>query len=262
MHEKLSKSPIVYVLAQVRFSNIENIEYYIPQLQDKIRTTFPHYQKINIQAIQLREGQPPNSSTLTQWHFMDKEKYIGIILDGRSIAIHTSRYDQFTPLLKSFVTVLTQFNKILEISLCTRLGLRYINLIENGLSNINQGLQGFQLSGDDFSKNKFFSKMETTQLSNDGIIKVQALHFGEKQVIGETQNIFVPSDVSDSANMLSFKNHKEPDNNFLILDVDHFNEDQRDFNVLEISSGFTRLQEAVYQAFCQAAGNENLKNWA
>ena len=261
MHTKLSKPPVTYVLAQITFSSVEDIASYVPQLQDKIRENFPHYQEVNIQTVQLRGGQQPITTTLIQWHFMDKEKHTGIILDKQTITIHTSRYDQFQPLLDSFETVVTRFNEVLNISLFTRLGLRYINLIEDGLTKMSAGLQGFQLTGNGFKENQFLARTETTQRSQEGVVKVQVTRIGDKQVVGNIQSSFVPQDLVSTARLLSFKHHREPQQGFLVLDVDHVNNDQGDFDITKILERFHHLQDAVYQAFRQAVGKENLKNW-
>lgn len=261
MHPKLSKPPVTYVLAQVKFSNIENIESRIPELQEKIRRSFPHYEKVNIQKIHLIEGRQADLAALIQWHFMDKAKQTGIILDNQTLTIHTSRYEQFHPLLDSFEKVATQFHEVLKISLSTRLGLRYINLIDNGLDNINPRLQGFQLTDNEFNKDQFLAKTETTQRSQAGFVKVQATRIANKKVIAGIQNIFAPPDLADIAKLLSFNHYKEPEREFLILDIDHFNNDQSDFDVKEILQRFHKLQELVYKAFCQAIGQANLTNW-
>lgn len=261
MHPKLSKPPVTYILAQIKFSNIEGIGGRIPELQDKIRGTFPHYQKVNIQSIQLRDGQQPNVVVFTQWHFMDKEKQVGIILDKETLTIHTSRYEQFQPLLDSFEKVAVQFHEVLNFSLSTRLGLRYINLIEDGLTEIHTGLQGFQLRDNGFDDKQFLTRTETTQRSHEGIIKVQVTRIADKKVIEGMQNVFVPLDLADMAKLLSFDHRKGPKKEFLLLDIDHFNNDQHNFDVKEILKRFNKLQELIYQAFCQAVGPANLDKW-
>lgn len=261
MHPKLSKPPVTYVLAQVKFSNIENIESRIPELQEKIRGAFPHYEKVNIQTIHLIEGRKTDLAASTQWHFMDKEKQTGIILDNKTLTIHTSRYERFQLLLDGFEKVAIRFHEVLNFSLFTRLGLRYINLIEDGLTNVDKGLQGFQLTDNGFEKNQFLTKTETTQLSQAGFIKVQATRIADKKVIAGIQNIFVPPDLADTAKLLSFKHHKEPEQAFLVLDLDHFNSDQSDFDVKEILQRFHKLQDLIYKSFCQAIGSTNLTNW-
>lgn len=263
MHSKLSKPPVIYVLGQVRFSSIENIANYIPELQDRIRDIFPHFQKVNIQALQLREeGQQPITTVYNQWHFLDKNKQTGIILDGRSITLHTSQYNQFSTLRDHLEKTLILFNEVLKIALFTRVGLRYINFIEKNIDKIDKGLYGFLLKDEIFPKNKFLTKTETTQASEHGIIKIQSTHVGNKDVISGIKNVFVPPDLLDNANILFFPNRNEPENDFLILDLDHFNDQQGDFDVPEILLRTQELQEVLYLAFCNAVGPDLLKDWS
>lgn len=262
MHPKLTKPPVTYVLAQIKFSSIEDIEKYVRKLQDKIRGAFPHYQPINTQTIQLRDDQQPTATTLTQWHFLDKKKQTGIILDKQTLTIHTSHYDQFKPFINELEKVATQFHKILNFSLYTRLGLRYNNLIEGDLTNIDAGLQGFQLRNNGFDENQFLTRTETTQRSKEGVIKIQATRIPDKKIIENSQNIFVSPNLVDTAKLLSFAHYKTPKQELLMLDIDHFNNDQGDFDVKEILNHFNRLQDVIYLVFCKAIGEINLKNWS
>lgn len=263
MHEKLSKSPITYVLAQIRFTNIESIEKYIPELQEAIRQQFPFFKKITIQAIDFRNSQQPMVSAVNQWHFMDKDSVTGIILDGASLGIHTSRYDQFPNLQKQLEHVLVEFNKILKISLCVRLGLRYINLIQSHLSMyVQPALLGFHLEKDShFEKKNFLIRTELTQKSKSGIIKIKSSHVGSKDITPIDQNLFVPPDMANVADYLSFDHHKKPSDEFVIIDIDHFNEKNESFDVKEIIKNLVNLQDAVYNAFCSAVTPKALADW-
>lgn len=263
MHVKLSKSPITYVLIQIRFTNIEAMEKYVPELQEAIRQQFPFFKKVTIQAIDFRDGQQPMVSSVNQWHFMDKDSVTGIILDGASLSIHTSKYDHFPTLQKQLEHVLIEFNKILKISLCVRLGLRYINLIKNHLSAyVQPALLGFHLkSASYFDQKKFLNRTELTQKSKDGIIKIKSSHLGSKDITASDQNLFVPPDMANFANFLSFDHHEKPKDEFVIIDIDHFDEKNEKFDVNEIIKNLTNLQDATYNAFCSAVTQKALDDW-
>lgn len=263
MHTKLSKPPVRYVLAQVKFSNIEAIAKYTDELQDTVRDLFPHFQQVDIQSIQLTENQQSNvTTTVSQWHFINKEKNTGIILDKQSLTIHSSCYEQIQPFLDTFKRVSNQFNKILNITLFTQLGLRYINLIENGLIELDKGLQGFQLKKDGFKENEFLTKTETVQRSQEGVIRVRATRVKDKALInGDIQRIVMPPDLLTTSELLSFEHYSEPSDDFLVLDTDHINGTQGDFDIADILDRFYKLQAVSYEAFCQAVGAKNLAQW-
>lgn len=261
MHPQLSSSPLVYMLAQVKLTSIEKLEDFIPSLQERVRGTFPHYLPVSYQGIQFNQQGQLSHVNLKQWHFLDKGKQTGIVLDKQALTIHTSCYQQFQLIMDKFEKVLTSFHEIVKFSLFTRLGLRYINLIEEGLRDIGPGLQGFHLTGDLFKESQFLSKAETTQYSKVGMIKLQATHIGDKTVIGDLPNICIPPDLSELVKPLTFQNYHEPQDNFLLLDLDHFSEVEEDFDVNRIIESFSGLHEGVYQSFCQAVGDRNLDSW-
>ena len=262
MHKRLSKSPISYVLAQIRFTSIESIKKYIPEIQDKIRHDFPIFQKITIHALEMREDGQPSPSIIHQWHFMDKDSVTGILLDGKSITIHTSKYDQFDGLISKLKKALGDMNEILNISLFVRLGVRYINIVENNLDEyIKKGLLGFHLEGKSFDKNKYLVNSELTQKSSRGLIRVKSTLFGSKEIISGQPNVLIPPELFNVANYLSFVHHNQPKDKFLMLDIDHSDETKGDFEIEKVISGLKDLQDAAYQAFHEAVTEKALKIW-
>ena len=262
-HQTLSKSPITYFLAKINFSNIEAIEKYIPELQENIRRLFPDFKKVSVQFIDIKMNQQPSLSTRTQWHFINKESTTGVLLDNSSVAIHTSQYTQFEQILGELKYVLEEFNKILRISLLTRIGLRYINLIQGDLNRyVNPGLLGFYLKDNEyFHCNKFIINTTLNEETKYGIIKIQSGLVSNKEIINKTNNIFIPSDLMEVANYLSFNHHKQPEEDFLVLDLDHFSNNKEDFQINTIIDQLKNLQEALYRAFCTAVKPKALEDW-
>lgn len=261
-HAKLNHAPVSYVLAQVRFSNIDDIADYFTKLHVSIRDKFPLSEDITTSTIQSREGQAPLISTVTQKHYVDKNKQIGVILDKQAITFHTSNYNQFSEFLSSLKFILKQLESIVKIALQTRIGLRYVNFIETSTPNLNPALLGFHLRKKDFFvEDKFLSKMETTQVSSLGIIKLQALHVGNKDIISGTKNFYVPPELEPIATFLKFDDREVSKKEFLLLDIDHFNESQKDFIPEQIIDQLETLQNASYSAFREAVGEKALKNW-
>lgn len=263
MHESLSKSPVTYFLAQVQFTNIESIEKYIPEIQDKIRSSFPGFNKSSITIIEVRDNKQLVPSSMNQWHFKDKDSLVGVLLDGKSATIHTSKYDRFDKIAKQFEEVLQEINNSLNISLCVRLGVRYINVIKSNLKEyLNPSLMGFHLQENKFfDLDKYLSNTELTQKSKNGIIRVKSSYIGHKETNPGGQNSLVPYDLINIANNLNFSHHDQPNDKFLILDIDHFDDSQREFEVRKIIDNLTALQDAAYAAFCSAVTPKALIDW-
>jgi len=255
-NKKLSKSPITYVLAQVKISSVEDISSYVPKLQESIRKDFPIDEKLNIQTVELKNETAPNIYTAIHWHFKDKDSLVGIILDKQSITIHTSKYNGFDKFNSQIEGILEKFNKILDISLSTRIGLRYINIIQSNLKEyVKPALLGFYEEKDD----NFLARVDTTHKTEEGFIKIRSVHPKNVEVIHE--NKFVPPDLITLADRLSFKHFREINNEYLMLDIDNFYQKQCDFNIANITNVFSKLHERIYKTFCTAVTYEALKNW-
>jgi uncharacterized protein (TIGR04255 family) len=255
-NKKLSNSPLTYVLAQIRISSVEEISSYVPKLQEAIRKEFPIYKKVDIQTVELKNEAAPNIQTSTQWHFKDKESLVGIIVDRQAITIHTSKYNGFDAFNLQIKKILERFNKILEISLSTRVGLRYINIIQSNLKKyVHSSLLGFYEEADD----NFLANVETTHKTEEGFIKVRAIHPRNATVIHQEK--LVPPNLITSADQLSFKHYGEVNKEYIMLDIDNFHQKQRDFNVIDITKTLSKLHERIYKTFCVAVTKEALKNW-
>ncbi len=264
MLKKLINSPLTYALAQIKFSNIESIENYIPELQEDIRGEFPFFNKIKVDTVQIQPHISPIASSITLWHFMDKESVLGILLDTNSITIHTSKYINFTNLAEKFKNVLISFNKRLKIAMCTRIGLRYVNVITSELSeSIKPELLGFNTkSNPDVYPNKFLAKTEVTQESNLGIINIKSLHFGNIDIMRGMTNLHVTPELSQMSQFLSFEHHSKPTEESLILDIDHYQNRNTEFSIEEVIAQMSNLQEVIYKTFCLAITDKAIKKWS
>ncbi|NNM58274.1 MAG: TIGR04255 family protein [Legionellales bacterium] len=263
---QLTKSPLSYVLAQVRISPIMNLETFISTLQGSIRKDFPLCNKIQIKAIEFNQQSEPSVKEMTQWHFADKLNITGIIADTNTITIHTTHYETFDKLINKLKIVLDKFNSILEIGLYSRIGIRYINAIHHTPEKyLNKELLGFHLEKNSGFKDKFFIKSETIQETNEGLINIKVSHFNAKEIISE-KNILIPQDLMQSASYLALdtNNQAKALSNFAILDIDHFTEGQeknKDFNITEIVKKIEKLHEGIVIAFENSITPTALEEW-
>ena len=188
-------------------------------------------------------------TTITQWHFKDKTSITGVLLDSDTITIHTTKYNDFDTLINKFEGALIKFNSILNISLFERLGLRYINVIDSNFDKyVSQRLLGFSVENEKkFKKSRFLSRTETTQESTTGIIKIQSTNVGSTDLIGKSANYLVPPGLIQIADSLLFEHHKQPKNQYLLLDIDYFSNDQKEFDTKNITNEFAKLHEGIHE---------------
>lgn len=267
MKTKLSKTPLTYVLIQIKISKIMELESkYISKLQEEIRKDFPIFDKFDIQMIEVKPQSEASIRKSTQWHFADKDTTTGILLDNDAISIHTSKYDSFEILIEKFKKVLEKFNAVLDITLSMRLGLRYINIIHpNPNIYIKESLLGFHMVNEKGFKDIYLLKTDNTQETDNGIIKIKTAHFSNKNVVNfeNSTDIFVPPDLKATAQYLNFNHHQKtsPDNEYVMLDIDHYFEKSFDFDVLEIMQKLEQLHTDIKTVFNRAVTEQALRAW-
>jgi uncharacterized protein (TIGR04255 family) len=264
MNPILSQSPLTYILAQVKIGPILALEKHINDVQEAIRGDFPQYNEIQSHEILLRPEGEPTLRGFTQWHFSNIESTMGILLQKDAITLHTTDYKSFKVLSNILAQMVSNINPILNIGTYTRVGLRYINLIQNAIEeSLLKELLGFHLELDDmiFNKKGFFSKTEAVQDTNVGLIRIQTIHT-QIQKLQQAENVFVPSDLLPVADLLSFKKYYKPKDSFAILDIDHFTKASPEkFDKEKIINELELLHQGIYKAFTKAVTSEALALW-
>lgn len=263
MGEKLAKPPLTYVLAQVKISPILDMEKKVASLQETIRANFPiEKEKIFRSFTMTSGGSASKIEEIKQWHFLDKPSTTSIALDNSSITIHTNHYHTFAALLTLITDVLTKFDKILNISLCERVGLRYINVIPTNIEQyLCKELLGFtpQLSNK-ITPAKFLAKIESIHELESGILKVKASHISNG-IKNPNMNNLVPPDLMPSAQCLDFSFAKQPQDTFAILDLDHFRQKQQDFKITGIINTLEKLHTIIETVFKKAITKKAIRDW-
>jgi uncharacterized protein (TIGR04255 family) len=257
------------MLAQVNISPIAAIADFVPQLQEVFRQDFPEYKSVNVQCHIELPTKTITDFVNQQWHFLDKEASTGILFDSNIIIVHTNRYKGFVDIIEIIKGVLNKFNEKLKISSYKRLGLRYVNVVQNDIDDyLKKEFLGFPLPTNELELyvNKFLTKTEKIQEFKQGsTIKIQSTYVG-KDILRTDVNNLVPLDLAQTAGILSFPQEKQPKDDFLILDIDHFIEQQllpyKDFAVDNIIAAFDDLHEVVDEVFYSAITKKAVQDWS
>lgn len=128
----LPNGPLAVVLAQIRFAPVVQISQYIPQIQDRLRKDgFPFFNVLQGEAIQPKPNGDIDRIPLTQWIFSSPEYDQNIIVDSEQLVyqIFNTREYSYDIFMQRFMGILQLFDGIVDLSLLTRFGLRYINSI-------------------------------------------------------------------------------------------------------------------------------------
>ncbi len=264
MSIKLIKSPLTYVLAQVRISPIVGIQRHIADIQERLRKDLPKFNEIETLDVNVQSNQK-DVRINTRWHFYDKESTTGVVLENDMIIFHTTNYDTFPPFSEFLEKTLKNINEVLNIGLYTRLGLRYINFVDANIEKcIQKPLLGFPLDFEDIKESNqgFYRTESVSKTKCDGILKLQSTYTHIDQINKKDFILFVPPDLSAVAGLLAF-NSKEPKDTFFLLDIDHFMfKKDVDFDVKEIIENFAALHTGISNAFLSAITDDAESLWS
>ena len=165
-YQKLSQQPLVFVLAEFRFSPILEMEKYIPTLQDELRQEFPFISTQQNQEFQISPSGIGINNT-TEWVLQSKSKKQAITLNSNRLVYVTSEYDRFDGFKRQCKKALEAFIKIVNPSLWLRIGLRYNDaIIKENNENIEEYVQDFL-----YASNSLSSVGEMTQHTNEIVLE-------------------------------------------------------------------------------------------
>ncbi len=249
----LRHAPLIYVVAQVRFSAIVAIEKYVPEIQEKLRHKgFPRFLKGQVHEIALQLDGAPKFSATDRFEFQDKDASLGIVLQSNSVAVHTNRYSNYETFEEHIKTALMAVNRVLGISLAERVGLRYVNLIrlksnEAWREYLHEGLLGLDPAS--VGVESWISNSQFLGMTAVGQLAVRCSRSGQP----------FPPDLLSSSLAYSLELAKEEI--VTTLDFDHFIEQSTEFKVSKAISTLEQLHESLDKVFMAAVTSDALAKW-
>jgi uncharacterized protein (TIGR04255 family) len=242
----LPNSPLVRVIAQVRFPPVLSIERqdFIAPFQEAIRATYPVLHPEQVQGIMLGPlGVAPGQKQIA-WRFSDVEDKWRVSVTTEFIAIETTSYTSRSDFLNRLRFVLDAFREHVEPALVQRLGIRYIDRVTgDALAEIGQLVQKEVLGivSTSFSEQARHSVTET----------LFDLPASKEQLLARWGRI--PAGATVDPNAI------EPiDEPSWILDLDMFSDDQHPFLPEEIVATARTYAARLYTVFRWAVTNEFL----
>lgn len=249
---KLQRSPLQFVLIQVRFSPVVAMSEYVPPFQDKLRKAgFPGFNKETIQQFSF--GPEPKLETSTRWSFVSRDKREGVVLTEDFIVYETTRYDVFETFTERFKDLLAELQAVAEINFASQIGLRYVDVIHSldghppdwFIQEQFHGLRPDEIG--DSVTNQFLSVIKTS----DGVLKLKLLD-------GRGPG-FMPPDLE--ATRLEFALNLTEHDAFRILDFDHIWRGEMDFVPDVIISKMWALHGPIAQTFNATVTAEAMRVW-
>ena len=126
---KLSKSPLVLVLCQVRLAAIRDMGSYIPKIQDHLRRqAYPIDVSGEVQELAIQDGQPV-ARRHPHWEYRSKDERWSLIIREQAVVLQTTAYTDFNSFLERLLIAMKTVNEVVGDLVVERVGLRYIDLI-------------------------------------------------------------------------------------------------------------------------------------
>lgn len=148
MGQKLSRAPVYFTLAQVRFNPIFALDSYVPSIQDQLRRQgYPDTKRGMLTTFNLNVGNPAEGSTpqvpvsqTTRYTFSNIDKTQGFILDQGALSFQTTEYDTFGRFAEKLLMGLKVVHQAVSLSYTDRIGLRYLDAI---YPKVNEALSDY-----------------------------------------------------------------------------------------------------------------------
>jgi uncharacterized protein (TIGR04255 family) len=242
---KLSKSPLVLVLCQVRFAPIMAMSEYFPRIQDKLRLNgYPLAKKAVIQ-----EGvfTPAGATSVKRerWQVQDKGASRSVLVTENFIVFQTVAYSVFEDFVRELSLAVDTLATEVKQLLIQRVGLRYVDLVrsrtgESWTEFVQPGVQG--LKSDTFLEGTQSQLYQSVANTSAGTMIVRLFQNREGQVL--------PPDLGDADDLKPRLDPAIAPNELLtLLDLDHFSTHQIEYEKGWVEQQAWQLHEGLDRVF-------------
>ena len=118
------------MIVQLRFEPILKIAANIPDFQDKIRGRFPGFEQVEIQNVMMEVNGSVRLGTEQSSIFRARGEPTAVSLSKDSVSIEYTAYSERSVLASDMRLVVGALREVYDPVAPTRLGLRYVNLVD------------------------------------------------------------------------------------------------------------------------------------
>lgn len=253
---KLERSPLVFVLSQVRFPALLSMEEHIAAIQAGLRKEqFTRFSQESIQEVTFAKGEIKTGLN-TRWAFPNRRRTEAVILAPAFLVYETSDYDVFETFVARFSSVLDVVAAATNIDFVEQVGLRYLDLIRPAAGFaasdfLREQVRGF--SSDDLGVKVVGHHFMTQAQTESGELYIRSF---EKSGPG-----FMPPDLISTH--LEFKPDPEQlaNETYRVLDIDHIAKGEIEFASAPLEKTLWDLHDVSSAAFRAAVTEEAMDFW-
>lgn len=254
---KLSKSPLVLVLCQVRFSPILAMADYFPRIQDKLRLKgYPVVKNAVIQEVVLTPAGGASAKHV-RWQVQDKSGTRNIVVTENFVAFQTTAYTVFEDFVPQLVLAVDTLAEEVQGLYLQRIGLRYVDLVrpaagETWREYVRPELHGLRSSA--FVDDSQTQLHQSTAQTPHGTMIVRLYQNREGQVL--------PPDLAEDGLKVRVEPDLAPSELVTLLDLDHFSVRQVDYDRGFVESQAWDLHDDLDRVFRESLVTDHaLKAW-
>jgi len=257
---QMPNAPLIYVLAQVRFTQVPRMDKRWEDFHENIFESYPKAETERMEQVTIKDGQPAIGNRIQRWHLSDESRTTGIILDAGMLIFHTTNYKTSDIFFSELKDALDAFRQILPetgVSV-SRLGLRYLDLLlpEGDLSVDQQVIDVFHLPNLlNIGKAQRMDQVVTYQTPCNGTMVIRHRQSVSSDVL--PADIF-PNKLKPASRL---QRERPKDTVTGILDYDHFIEEEQSFSSESIIAGFHKLHGVSSAAFKATTTESAFTEW-
>lgn len=242
---KLSKSPLILVLCQVRFSPIMAMGEYFPRIQDKLRLNgYPLSKNAIIQeAVFTPAG--ATSVKRERWQVQDKAASRSVVVTENFVVFQTTAYSAFEEFVRELNLAVDTLATEVKQLLIQRIGLRYVDLVrsragESWTDFVQPGLQG--LKSETFLNETQSQLYQSVANTPAGTMIVRLFQNRDGEVL--------PPDLREADDLKPRLDRAIAPNELLtILDMDHFSAHQVEYEKGWVEQQAWQLHDGLDRVF-------------
>lgn len=261
--QRLHASPLVHVLAQVRFPAVTDMADRVEAIRGRLTAFgFLRFEPSSIQNVVVEAGgQNLRIDTVPRWDFLDRDDVRSVVLTRDFVLLQTTRYETYEEFLDLFRAVLQTVAEEAKPTLVERTGLRYVDLVrpqpgERLADYLRPGLVGYAF--DDVP-----ATLEVRSSLTPRVESIAATAVGQLAIrcFQRTDGAFLPPDLMPSN--LAYEPERLPraGETVSILDIDHSSARRLDFDVPAIERELEALHDATDIVFRGAVTPYAMSVW-
>jgi uncharacterized protein (TIGR04255 family) len=260
MGARLSKAPVCFTLAQMRFNPVLVMEPFLPALQEAFREAgFPDYAQTKVPALEIApsgEGMVVREQAITRFVYRNKAQTAAFLLDPAALTYELTDYPVFEDFSDGFLRGLEIVHSHRALEYCDRLGMRMLDAV--------QPLEGETLEQYLVPQALGFIDLIGEALEHQQALSESLFKSGSRTLLVRTVRVLhgvaAPPDLGPLRLKLA-RRFSEYQAETVMLDCDSFDEERVDFSVQGAKEKLAELNSALSCSFKALVTPHALKTW-